>query len=66
MNYLSDTNHTGMWLKLRKPFAIVVLWAAIAFAFLYISYRWIDSLPPRQLSIAAGEADSIYDNFARR
>jgi len=32
MNYLSDTNHTGMWLKLRKPFAIVVLWAAIAFA----------------------------------
>ena len=66
MNCLSGTQRTGMWLRLRKPFALVVLWAAIAFAFFYISYRWIDPLPPRQLSIAAGEADSIYDNFARQ
>ena len=66
MNYLSGTNRAGMWLRLRKPFAIGVLWAAIAFAFLYISYRWIDPLPPRQLTIAAGEAPSIYDNFARQ
>jgi uncharacterized protein len=66
MNYLGGAHRTGMWLRLRKPFTIVVLWSAIAFAFLYISYRWIDPLPPRQLSIAAGEADSIYDNFARQ
>ena len=66
MNYLSGIHRTSMWLRLWKPFAIVVLWAAIAFAFLYISYRWIDPLPPRQLSIAAGDAHSIYDNFARQ
>jgi uncharacterized protein len=66
MDYLSGTNRAGVWLRLRKPFAIGVLWAAIAFAFLYISYRWIDPLPPRQLTIAAGEAPSIYDNFARQ
>jgi uncharacterized protein len=65
MNDLSGIRRTAMWLRQRKPFAIVMLWAAIALALVYISYRWIDPLPPRQLSIAAGEADSIYDNFAR-
>jgi hypothetical protein len=42
MNYLSDTNHTGMWLRLWKPFAIMVLWAAIAFAFLYRYFAGLD------------------------
>jgi TRAP-type uncharacterized transport system substrate-binding protein len=58
--------NNSMWLRLRKPFALAVLWATIAFAFFYISYHWIDPLPPRQLSIAAGEADSVYDSFARQ
>jgi uncharacterized protein len=66
MNDLSGIRRTGTWLRQRKPFTIVMFWAAIAFAFVYISYRWIDPLPPRQLSIASGEADSIYDNFARQ
>jgi hypothetical protein len=66
MNDLSGIRRTGTWLRQRKPFTIVMFWAAIAFAFVYISYRWIDPLPPRHLSIASGEADSIYDNFARQ
>jgi uncharacterized protein len=64
MNYLSGIRRTGMWLRQRKRFVIVMFWAAIAFTFFYIAFRWIDPLPPRQLSIAAGEAGSIYDNFA--
>ncbi len=66
MNYLSGLRRTGMWLRQRKRFIIVMFWAAIALTFFYIAFRWIDPLPPRQLSIAAGEAGSIYDNFARQ
>jgi len=58
MNDLSGTHNT--------PFALAVLCAATALAFFFISYHWIDPLPPRQLSIAAGEADSVYDSFARQ
>jgi TRAP-type uncharacterized transport system substrate-binding protein len=64
MNDLSGIRRTDTWL--RQPLTIVMFWAAIAVALVYMSYRWIDPLPPRQLSIAAGGADSIYDNFARQ
>ncbi len=55
-----------MWLSELGPVVFVLFWAAIAFAFIYIAYRWIDPLPPRQLSIAANAAGSTYDNYARQ
>ena len=57
---------TGVWLSKLSPLIVVLLWAAIAFAFIYIGYRWIDPLPPRQLSIAAGAVGSTYDDSARQ
>jgi len=57
---------TGMWLRVLSPIVIVLLWAVIAFAFFYIGYHWIDPLPPRQLSIAAGAAGSTYDTYAKQ
>jgi len=40
--------------------------AAIVLAVLYITYRFIDPIPPRHFVIAAGMAGSGYDNFARQ
>ena len=57
---------TWLWLSELSPLVFVLFWAAVAFAFIYIGYRWIDPLPPRQFSIAAGTAGSIYDNYARQ
>jgi hypothetical protein len=47
---------------------LVVLLPAAAFviALFYITYRWVDPLPPRHLAIAAGPAASGYDNFAKQ
>ena len=56
----------GLWLSELSPLVFVLFWAAIAFAFIYVGYRWIDPLPPRQLSIAAGATGSTYDNYARQ
>ena len=39
---------------------------AILLAGLYITYRLVDPLPPRHFVIAAGIAESGYDNFAKR
>ena len=53
-----------MW---PRSFLIVVIpWAAIVLAALYVIYRLVDPLPPRHLAIAAGAAGSGYDNFARQ
>ena len=57
---------TGVWFSELSPLVFVPIWAAIAFALMYIGYRWIDPLPPRQLSIAASAAGSTYDNYARQ
>ena len=57
---------TGVWLSELSPLVVVLLWAAIALALFYIIFRWIDPLPPRQLSIAAGAAGSTYDDYARQ
>jgi TRAP-type uncharacterized transport system substrate-binding protein len=40
--------------------------AAIVVAILYIAYRLVDPLPPRQVAIAAGAPASGYDNYARQ
>ena len=55
-----------MWHRSWKPLVIVLPWAAIVLAVLYIIYRLVDPLPPRHLAIAAGAAGSGYDNFARQ
>jgi uncharacterized protein len=55
-----------MWRRLWKPLVIVLPWTAIVLAALYVTYRLVDPLPPRQLAIAAGAAGSGYDNVARQ
>ena len=55
-----------MWRRLWKPSLILLSSAAIVLAVLYITYRWVDPLPPRHLAIAAGAQGSGYDNFARQ
>jgi uncharacterized protein len=55
-----------MWRRLWNPSFIVLPLAAIVLAVLYITYRFVDPLPPRHLAIAAGPAGSGYDNFARQ
>ena len=50
-----------------RSFPIIVLAAtAILLAGSYITYRLVDPLPPRHFVIAAGIAESGYDNFAKR
>jgi hypothetical protein len=44
---------------------LLVAETAIVLAALYVTYRLVDPLPPRQLAIAAGAAGSGYDNIAR-
>jgi hypothetical protein len=48
------------------PLLVLIPALAVIVAALYISYRFIDPLPPRHLAIAAGAAGSGYDNFAKR
>jgi uncharacterized protein len=55
-----------MWRRLWKPLVIVLPWTAIVLAAVYVTYRLVDPLPPRQLAIAAGAAGSGYDNVARQ
>src|SRR5258706_3152038 len=55
-----------MWPRFWKPLVIVILSAAIVLAVLYMTYRFIDPIPPRHFVIAAGMAGSGYDNFARQ
>jgi len=43
-----------------------IISTAIVVAVLYIAYRWVDPLPPRQFAIAAGAAGSGYENLARQ
>jgi hypothetical protein len=50
----------------RSPLIVVISSVAIVLAALYVTYRWVDPLPPRHLAIAAGMAGSGYDNFARQ
>lgn len=51
-----------MW----NPLVIVIPWAAIVLAILYITYRLVDPLPPHRFAIAAGIAGTGYDIFARQ
>jgi len=44
----------------------VISSAVIVLSFLYVTYRLVDPLPPRHFAIAAGAAESGYDNFARQ
>jgi TRAP-type uncharacterized transport system substrate-binding protein len=55
-----------MWPRFWKPLVIVIPSAAVVFAVFYMTYRFIDPIPPRHFVIAAGMAGSGYDNFARQ
>src|SRR5215510_13854501 len=55
-----------MWPSFWKPLVIVIPSAAIVLAVLYMTYRFIDPIPPRRFVIAAGMAGSGYDNFAKQ
>jgi len=49
-----------------KPLVVAVSSVAMVLGVLYIAYRWVDPLPPRHLTIAAGPVESGYDHFARQ
>src|SRR5260370_17107229 len=69
ISFLTSTGShpsTQMWPSFWKPLVIVIPSAAIVLAVLYMTYRFIDPIPPRHLVIAAGMAGSGYDNFARQ
>lgn len=53
-----------MWPRL--PLMILIPAAVIVLAALYPTYRLVDPLPPRRLTIAAASAGSGYDNFAKQ
>src|SRR5215468_5213367 len=55
-----------MWPRFWKPLVIVIPSAVIVFAVLYMTYRFIDPIPPRHFVISAGMTGSGYDNFARQ
>jgi uncharacterized protein len=55
-----------MWHRSWKPLVIVLPWAAIVLAVLYIIYRLVDPLPPRHFAIAAGIPGTGYDVIARQ
>jgi TRAP-type uncharacterized transport system substrate-binding protein len=60
------TNIAEMRARFWKPLVPAFAATAIVLAVLYITYRWVDPLPPRHLAIAAGPVGSGYDNFARQ
>ena len=45
---------------------ILIVWAVLVLAILYITYRLVDPLPPRRFTIAAGIAGTRFDNIARQ
>ena len=55
-----------MWRWRWRPLVIVISWAAVVLAIVYITYRLIDPLPPHHFAIAAGIKGSGYDDFARQ
>src|SRR5262249_57993021 len=55
-----------MWHSFWKLLVIVTPSAAIVLAVFYMTYRFIDPIPPRHFVIAAGMVGSGYDNFARQ
>jgi hypothetical protein len=55
-----------MWPRFWKPLVIVIPSAVIVLAVLYMTYRFIDPIPPRHFVISAGMTGSGYDNFARQ
>src|SRR5262245_6672081 len=50
----------------RPPSIIVIVSAATVLAAFYVTYRSVDPLPPRHLTIGAGVMGSRYDNFAKQ
>jgi uncharacterized protein len=55
-----------MWGSFWRPWIAAIISTAIIVAVLYIAYRWVDPLPPRQFAIAAGAAGSGYESLARQ
>jgi len=55
-----------MWGSFWRRWIAAIISTAIVVAVLYIAYRWVDPLPPRQFAIAAGAAGSGYESLARR
>ncbi len=55
-----------MWRKWWKPAVLLIPWAIIVLASLYLTYRLVDPLPPRHFAIAAGIAGTGFDDIARQ
>jgi TRAP-type uncharacterized transport system substrate-binding protein len=39
---------------------------ALAMGLLFLAYTWLDPIPPKQVTLATGPAQSAYDEFGRR
>jgi hypothetical protein len=55
-----------MWGSFWRRWIAAIISTAIIVPVLYIAYRWVDPLPPRQFAIAAGAAGSGYESLARQ
>ena len=53
-------------LSLRDLLASAGPFALLALLLLVLAYWWLDPMPPRQLTLATGPAQSAYDEFGKR
>lgn len=56
----------AMQRRMRGVFSPRVAWALVVLLVLLAGYRFLDPLPPRRLTIAAGPAGGGFDIYARR
>ena len=50
-------------LSLRDLVLSVGPFVALALGLLFLAYTWLDPIPPKQVTLATGPAQSAYDEF---
>ena len=53
-------------LSLRGLVLSVGPFVALALGLLFLAYTWLDPIPPKQVTLATGPAQSAYDEFGKR
>ena len=53
-------------LSLRDLVLSVGPFVALALGLLFLAYTWLDPIPPKQVTLATGPAQSAYDEFGKR
>jgi len=54
------------WVSARALLASAGPFVLLAAALLTLAYLWLDPVPPRQVTLATGPAQSAYDEFGKR